>query len=178
MKVIYNMEPREEALSKDPQMDLAATILFIEATEAGNDRLVSCLEALQPAVGPTIQFWWQKTTNKALPEVNAADTVEETDTGDLPMEIPRRKIVLIGPKNFQLQQKGTFSEMLPEQKGGKQSPCRAESHRKRLSKMTAGLANAKKKSRRDIKHAKVAKWVIETLARNMKPIQHKVYNVN
>ena len=94
------MEPREEALSKDPQMDLAATILFIEATEAGNDRLVSCLEALQPAVGPTIQFWWQKTTNKALPEVNAADTVEETDTGDLPMEIPRRKIVLIGPKNF------------------------------------------------------------------------------
>lgn len=39
-------------------------------------------------------------------------------------------------------------------------------------------ANVKNKSRRDIKHAKVAKWVIETLARNMKPIQHKVYNVN
>ena len=99
MKVIYNMEPREEALSKDPQMDLAATILFIEATEAGNDRLVSCLEALQPAVGPTIQFWWQKTTNKALPEVNAADTVEETDTGDLLMGISGRKLVLLGTNN-------------------------------------------------------------------------------
>ena len=124
MKVIYNMEPREEALSKDPQMDLAATILFIEATEAGNDRLVSCLEALQPAVGPTIQFRWQKTTNKALPEVNAADTVEETEKGDLPMEIPRRKIVLIGPKNFPTAAKRNIFRNAARAKRGKQSPCR------------------------------------------------------
>ena len=37
--------------------------------------------------------------NKGLPEVKAEDTVEETDMEDLLIEIPGRRVVLLGTKN-------------------------------------------------------------------------------
>ena len=51
--------------------------------------------------------------------------------------------------------------------------------------MAAGLADVQNKFRRDIKHAKVVRSEIiardrdcpKTVARNMKPLPHKVYNV-
>ena len=44
---LYDEETKEEVLSKDPQMNLADTILLIEAREAGKDLQESCLKTLQ-----------------------------------------------------------------------------------------------------------------------------------
>ena len=43
-----------------------------------------------------MKTWWQKTVNRMLTELSAAETVESTDTGELQMGIPGRKNFLQG----------------------------------------------------------------------------------
>ena len=176
VKGIYDMETREEVLSKDPQMDLAATILFIEAREAGK-RSAGVLSGSIPA---------SSQANKAalVTEDRVQDTTKvetcrycgRTGHGRSLNGDTRKKSCPAWDKECsKCSKKGHFKKCC-------QSKISAESHKIGLHKMTAGLAN---KSRRDIKHAKVVGSEIvardrdcpKTVARNMKPLPHKVYNV-
>ena len=56
---LYDEETKEDVLSKDPQMNLADTILLIEAREAGKDLQESCLKTLQQ-ITKFIQPLYQK----------------------------------------------------------------------------------------------------------------------
>ena len=60
---MYNVEAREEILSKEPQLDLAATVLFIEAKETRR-RCAGILSGGTTAIGQA---------NKAVVVMGIAD---------------------------------------------------------------------------------------------------------
>ena len=139
VKGIYDVETREEVL----QMDLAATIIFIEARETGK-RSTGVLSGGTPASGQA---------NKATVVDKESPLVEMSERGVVGiknvLDAARRAT---SKKSARAKRGRTRSELTAtrsEQDGNTMVPM----------KMTTGLANGQTRSRGAIKHAKVARKV-------------------
>ena len=179
MSLVRSSPSTDTRVAETPQLDLAATILFIEAREAGK-RSAGVLSGSIPA---------SSQANKAalVTEDRVQDTIGvescrycgRTGHGRSPNGDTRKKSCPAWDKECsKCSKKGHFKKCC-------QSKITAESHKISMHKMTAGIANTQNKFRRHIKHAKVVGSEIvardkdcpKTVARNMKPLPHKVYNV-
>ena len=156
VKGIYETETREEVLSKDPHMDLAATILFIEAREAGK-RSAGVLSGSTPASG-------QANKTALVTEDRVQDTARgescrycgRNGHGRSPNGNIRKKSCPAWDKECsKCSKKGHFKKCCQSKQG--ESKITAEGHKIGLYKMEAGLADVQNKFRRDIKHAKVVR---------------------
>ena len=141
VKGIYDVETREEVL----QMDLAATIIFIEARETGK-RSTGVLSGGTPASG----------------QANKATVVDK----ESPLvEMSGRGVVQPGTKNvLDAARRATSKKSARAKRGRTRSELTAtrseqDGNTMVLMKMTTGLANGQTRSRGAIKHAKVARKV-------------------